>query len=67
MIPSAFVQLDELPLTPNGKVDRRALPEPEAVRREVVAPRTEMERTIAGIWRKVLQVGEISLEDNFFD
>ncbi|WP_176324627.1 AMP-binding enzyme, partial [Burkholderia vietnamiensis] len=31
MVPAAYVRLDALPLTPNGKLDRRALPEPDAL------------------------------------
>src|SRR6185369_15061068 len=70
MIPSAFVFLETLPLTPNGKVDRRALPEPEADRRGTeeswLAPRTETEEILAGIWSDVLGAGRVGVEDNFF-
>jgi amino acid adenylation domain-containing protein len=73
MIPAAWVVLDALPLTPGGKTDRRALPAPEArgaapegPAAEAV-PRTDAERVIAGAWREVLGVGEVGLDDNFFD
>jgi amino acid adenylation domain-containing protein len=71
MIPSAFVFLDALPLTPNGKVDRNALPAPDdarpALQAAYVAPRTEVERVLAGIWQEVLGVGQVGADDNFFD
>jgi len=71
MLPSSFVTLQALPLTPNGKVNRSALPKPEHQRSDLgvdfVAPRTELERTIAGIWQEVLQVDRVGLHDNFFD
>ncbi|MFB7355013.1 non-ribosomal peptide synthetase [Streptomyces gardneri] len=70
MVPNWFVLLDALPLTPNGKVDRKALPEPEGDRPETddayVAPRTEVERIIAGIWSEVLGIDRIGVHDNFF-
>jgi acyl carrier protein len=71
MIPSAFVMLDVLPLTPNGKIDRRALPTPEKVRPQLeatyVIPKTEIEKTIAQIWQKALNLENIGIHDNFFD
>ncbi|HEY0605351.1 MAG TPA: amino acid adenylation domain-containing protein, partial [Herpetosiphonaceae bacterium] len=71
MVPAAFVLLDTFPRTPNGKVDRRRLPAPDAARPELdtafVAPRDELERTIAAIWRQALQVEDVGVHDNFFD
>ncbi|MBV9788338.1 MAG: amino acid adenylation domain-containing protein [Chloroflexi bacterium] len=70
MLPSAFVVLEALPLSPNGKLDRKALPKPEqgaSQQRVYVAPRTELEKSIAEIWASVLHVEQVGLEDNFFD
>ncbi len=71
MIPAAFVMLDKFPLTPNGKVDRRALPAPDSRRDENVrpfmAPRTTTEEVLADIWRSVLGLEQVGIEDNFFE
>ncbi|MEV4051952.1 non-ribosomal peptide synthase/polyketide synthase [Amycolatopsis sp. NPDC049688] len=67
MVPSAFVTLPELPLTANGKVDRRALPTPlDDPGTRYVAPRTAVERELAGIWAQVLDTDRVGVEDNFF-
>ncbi|HEY0171708.1 MAG TPA: amino acid adenylation domain-containing protein, partial [Pyrinomonadaceae bacterium] len=70
-VPSLFVLLDSLPLTPNGKVDRKALPKPEGRRPAradaYAAPRSEVERQVAEIWRQALGVEKVGLDDNFFD
>ena len=71
MIPGAFVILEEMPLTPNGKVDRKALPAPPSLRPELsstyVAPRTALEKVVAGIWANVLGLEQVGMRDNFFD
>ncbi|HLB76738.1 MAG TPA: condensation domain-containing protein, partial [Candidatus Dormibacteraeota bacterium] len=70
MVPSAFVVLDALPLTPSGKVDQRALPAPDLqpeLESRYVAPRTDTERVLAGIWAEVLGVAQVGVEDNFFE
>ncbi len=70
MVPSAFVTLRALPRHLNGKLDRRALPAPDWRRvlgREYVAPRTDIERALAGIWAQVLGVQRVGVEDNFFE
>ena len=70
MVPKAFVFLDKLPLTPNGKVNRRVLPLPEIYSIEnnlYVAPKTELQQTIANTWQTVLGIEKVSINDNFFD
>ncbi|NEQ75872.1 MAG: amino acid adenylation domain-containing protein [Okeania sp. SIO2C9] len=70
MVPSAFVILDAIPLNSNGKVDRNALPKPERTllqAEEFVAPRTPIENTLALIWQDILNIKQVSIQDNFFD
>ena len=70
MVPSAFVLLAALPLSPNGKLDRRALPAPEgpgAIEGTDEAPRSEVEKRIAAVWKEVLGVERVGVRDNFFD
>jgi len=71
MVPNAFMILEKVPLTPNGKIDRKALPSPTGLRPELesayVAPRTEIERTIAAIWQAVLRLEKVGIHDNFFE
>ncbi|MEX2494248.1 MAG: amino acid adenylation domain-containing protein [Nitrospirales bacterium] len=71
MVPIAFVLLDQLPLTLNGKVDRQALPPPNPTHRPqdpfFMAPRTEVEELVVGIWKEVIHLDQVSVHDNFFD
>ena len=69
MVPAHLIVLDSMPLTANGKLDRRALPQPdpEANRQQYVAPRNELESTLAAIWCAVLNVQQVGLDDNFFE
>jgi amino acid adenylation domain-containing protein len=71
MIPSAWVFLNALPLTPNGKVDRSKLPPPGDSRPSLdqgfVEPRSEIEELVAQVWREILKLEKIGVQDNFFD
>ncbi len=71
MVPAVFVPLRELPRTTGGKVDRLALPSPPnerpALERPYVAPRTPLEEFLAGLWRDVLRIDTVGVEDHFFE
>jgi acyl carrier protein len=71
MVPASFVLLDAMPLTPNGKVDRRNLPDPDRIRPELdssyLAPSSQAERILAGIWAELLGVDRVGVRDNFFE
>ncbi|MFL5347180.1 MAG: amino acid adenylation domain-containing protein [Hyalangium sp.] len=71
MLPSALVRLEALPLTLTGKIERRALPAPSTSRpgteQSFVAPRSELEHALGAIWREVLGVERVSVEDPFFE
>jgi amino acid adenylation domain-containing protein len=71
MVPSYFITLENIPLTSNGKVNTKALPEPNNellnIEEHYVAPSTSIEKTLAEIWTKVLNVNKIGIHDNFFN
>ena len=69
MIPSYFVQMEKLPLTPTGKIDRKALPEPDGginTGVEYIESRNEIEEKLVKVWREVLGVETIGIDDDFF-
>ncbi|WP_433385384.1 non-ribosomal peptide synthase/polyketide synthase [Micromonospora sp. KLBMP9576] len=68
MIPAEFVAVEAIPLNANGKVDRAALWDAAVpVERAHVAPATELEERLAGIWGQVLNLEQVSTQDSFFD
>ena len=66
MIPSDVVVVETFPLTPAGKLDRKALPAPR-LDFKPLETNDDTERTLAEIWREVLGVPSVGLDDNFFD
>ncbi|AKA86164.1 non-ribosomal peptide synthetase [Pseudomonas synxantha] len=69
MVPGLLMFLDVLPLSPNGKLDRKALPKPDASQQQnhYVAPRTALEIQVAGVWKNVLELEQVGLDDHFFE
>ena len=70
MVPLHWLWLDRLPLNANGKLDRKALPTLEIGQlhsQDYLAPRNELEATLAAIWAEVLKVERVGVQDNFFE
>lgn len=71
MIPAHFIFVPGLPLTSNGKLDRGALPAPESARasstKRFIAPRNATEQTLADVWKEVLRVDRVGIDDHFFE
>jgi amino acid adenylation domain-containing protein len=71
MVPAYFVKMDTFPLNKNGKIDRKTLPMPaeryHQKKENFAIPITATEKTLAAIWQDVLNINQISINDNFFD
>ncbi|WP_023986327.1 non-ribosomal peptide synthetase [Mycolicibacterium neoaurum] len=71
MVPAHFQYLDALPLTTSAKLDRKALPAPTHQRSSngepPSGPRNPAEETIADVWKAVLRVDSVGLDDHFFE
>lgn len=70
MIPTKYMLLKQFPLNFSGKVDRKALPKVEnTVEQTVTAkdkPRTKTETIILEAMKKILDVEELGIRDDFF-
>ncbi len=70
-IPSVVCVVDRLPTTSSGKVKRSALPAPSACetlpRAECELPEMPAETLLAGIWREVLGLEQVGVNENFFE
>jgi len=61
---------DSLPHNANGKLDRKALPAIDIGAQhsqDYLAPRSELEATLAVIWADVLGSERVGVRDNFFE
>ncbi|NQX46100.1 amino acid adenylation domain-containing protein [Paenibacillus tritici] len=74
MVPNKIIQIDEIPITGNGKRDRKKLLDlAKAYTQHSVnderykAPSNDTENTLAEVWKELLGIDPISVDDNFFD
>lgn len=68
MVPSLVVVMTNFVLTSNGKIDVARLPFPVFSNNvEKILPVTAKEEAIAAIWRNLLGVEEVGVNENFFD
>jgi len=67
MIPADFVLCDQFPVTATGKLDKYALLSHQTEsRQDSVKPLTLTECKLANLWTEVLNIKQISMNDNFF-
>ena len=70
MIPSHYRRWDAFPLNTNGKVDRHKLVDAGVTSEAAVAPESEglgeIERTLLGMFRSVLDRNDLGIDDDFF-
>ncbi|MDS0527831.1 non-ribosomal peptide synthetase [Clostridium sp. SHJSY1] len=71
MIPAKLVQLDFIPRNPNGKLDKKMLAEMDDGNQlrnpNYIEPANEVEKDLAGIWEKILDIKSVGVEEDFFD
>ena len=72
MIPSYILRLDKMPYTINRKIDRKALPIPQSNHKDEnskvnIATLNSNEDKLIQIWKNILKVDNITIDDNFFD
>ena len=70
MIPSKFIFINNIPLTSNGKIDIKALREVEFInqeRKKIIIPENEIQTKLLYIFKEVLNLQKISIEESFFD
>jgi amino acid adenylation domain-containing protein len=71
MVPAGYWQIAKVPLLPSGKVNRGGLAASGGValadREEKLAPRNETEKQLAAIWKELLKVEDVGVEENFFE
>jgi natural product biosynthesis luciferase-like monooxygenase protein len=75
MIPSEFVHIEKIPLMTSGKVDRKQLEALQVKLHSTAAnghhhpalPHGHLESHVFEIWKKVLHLEAVGLDDNFFD
>ena len=71
MLPERFVYLDELPTTIAARLDRSRLPSPpendDDLLDEYVRPTTQTQEKLVEIWKNVLSLPKVGIEDHFFE
>jgi acyl-CoA synthetase (AMP-forming)/AMP-acid ligase II len=71
-VPRQVLILPELPKGPTGKLKRvglaakLGLANGGVMSRTVLAPRTSLEKELAGIWASILQIEQVGIDDDFF-
>ncbi|NGT50294.1 amino acid adenylation domain-containing protein, partial [Clostridium perfringens] len=69
MIPTQYTKIKEIPLNINGKIDKKMLIQVNNdLTKDVLnkKPKNQVEKELINIWRDILSIENISINDNFF-
>lgn len=69
MIPKFVFIMDSIPMTANGKIDRKELLKYVTNLKESKGknlPKGELDKKLAGLWKQILKVSDIYMEDDFY-
>jgi len=69
MVPKHFIFLKTFPFLKSGKIDVNALPLPTVTKKsldDMDRPKTEIEQTLLSLWKDILKLDDLSVNDNFF-
>ena len=66
ILESRIAELQSL-LSPPAAVGSRTKPRFRALAQDFVAPQTDLERAITGVWQGLFGLDRMSIEENFFD
>ncbi|EFM11861.1 amino acid adenylation domain protein [Paenibacillus curdlanolyticus YK9] len=70
MIPKVILAVPHIPVNVNGKVDRSKLPVPKGIQTEEKvyrAPENQLQETLCNIWKDVLKISEVGIDESFFE
>ncbi|SFB45437.1 amino acid adenylation domain-containing protein [Clostridium frigidicarnis] len=72
MVPQKYVLMEKLPRTHSNKINKKELIQTKDVKflqinEEKILPESETEKEIYLIWRELLAIDEIGVDENFFD
>jgi hypothetical protein len=59
--------MPKLMITPNGKIDTKALPEIKIKELEFIEAKTATEKYLVEVWKKILKIEKISINNDFFE
>lgn len=69
MVPRYIVEIRDIPLTINGKLNVKALPLPDhdTDPGDLIAASTRIQKQLTMLWKQILNVDQIGIDENFFD
>ncbi|WP_125152628.1 non-ribosomal peptide synthetase [Clostridium rectalis] len=67
MQPSKIISLSHFPTTKSGKLDKKNLPKPKLIHKNIILPNSKEEDALCSIYKEILNLKEVSVNDSFFN